>query len=118
MKNFCLALLAMTSMSAFASEKCDIKLSAKDSKWFNSQYDSEKYCEAYRQVGCKAYSRGQGKWESVISFDEVFGAVNEDNDFKAARTEAYRVYFKALEGRGFYRMPLTFTLTFDCKNKY
>ena len=113
-----LMLLALGSVSAYATEKCDIRLQTKESKWHNSQYDSDKYCSQYKQVGCKTYDRGQGRWESLIDFDEVFGASNDDNDFKAARTEAYRVYFRAVESRGFYRMPFVFNLTFDCKNKY
>lgn len=118
MKKFFLLASALVSFSAFAEEQCLIKLSAKDSKWFETQYDAQKHCDAYKQIGCKVTNPESGRWNALIDFNEVFKNVNEDNDFKAARKEAYKLYFSALETRGIYRMPLAFSLSFDCKAKY
>lgn len=116
MKMFFLSLVSMFSLSAFATEKCEIKLSTKESKWFQTQYEAAQFCVPYTMIGCRVYNPEAGRWNSIIDFNEVFKSVNDD--FRVARQSAYKSYFKSLEGRAIYKMPLTFSLSFDCKPSY
>jgi hypothetical protein len=116
MKMFFMSLVSMLSLSAFAAEKCEIKLVTKDAKWFPTQYEANQYCAPYKLLGCNVSNPSVGRWNTDINFNEVFKAVNDD--FKTARVEAYRKYFNSIEGRALYKMPLTFSLSFDCKPSY
>lgn len=118
MQKFFALLLALVSFSAYADEKCEIKLSANEIKWHASRYEAKKFCESYTQVSCKVVNPSLGRWGSEIKFSEVFVGLSDQDDFKAARTDAYGLYFQSLENKQLYRIPVLFTLSFDCKNKY
>lgn len=109
-------LQAEPSDADFSAEVCQMKISTKDSQWFKTRYEAQKYCDNYGALGCRVYNPEAGRWNSQIDFSEVFKS--ENDDFKAARTETYRSYFNSIESRGLYKTPFSFSVVFNCKSKY